>query len=283
MPRTLLTLCLWLTIGPSLWAQGNAVYLMRPDGSDLRKVIRVPGYEDHTAPRFSHDGKRLFFAVAETRQSSKLKRKFYVVDLDGKNLKPIDARMMPDWSPDDKQIAYHVNPGDGEPSHVFVQNLNGEAPTEVAQGKSPRWSPDGSRLAFRDDNMLRMLDLLTHEERELLEAPAEDIYSGYTWSRDGKWIAVTFIPEGKDDFELRIVSTIGPEPTSRTRITGKVGGVIGWSHDGKQLVYESEGQIFLADVDGTAPGRAIAGQQGENRHPDWSPDGKWITFVSDRK
>ena len=56
------------------WAQvpisddPTAVFVMRADGSGVRKVAQVEGFADHAAPRWSHDGKRLLFDAAPTRR-----------------------------------------------------------------------------------------------------------------------------------------------------------------------------------------------------------------------
>ena len=39
---------------------------------------------------------------------------------------------------------------------------------------------------------------------------------------------------------------------------------------------------FIVDVDGNNPSQLIPGQRARSFHPDWSPDGKRVVFVSNR-
>jgi len=50
---------------------------------------------------------------------------------------------------------------------------------------------------------------------------------------------------------------------------------MGWSPDGKVLVYESSGQIYLFDTAANSSKLLVGGHD-----PTWSPDGKWITYRS---
>src|SRR5262249_690600 len=43
--------------------EANAIYVMRPDGGEVRMVARVGPLHAHKFPRWSHDGKRLTFEV----------------------------------------------------------------------------------------------------------------------------------------------------------------------------------------------------------------------------
>src|SRR4051812_48476611 len=43
-----------------------AIYVIKRDGSSLRKVAQVDGYKEHFRPAWSHDGKRLAFDALES-------------------------------------------------------------------------------------------------------------------------------------------------------------------------------------------------------------------------
>ncbi len=252
-----------------------AIFVMKTDGTQVRKVADVPGYDEHTVPRWSHDGRMIAFDASQGPQG---KRSFFVVNADGTGLKELGHDARPDWSPDDKQIAYDVYAGNLE---VHVQNLDGTGRTRFASGVCPRFSPDGSKLAVTDHKMLRVVDLVTGEEIELFDKPFEYLFAGYNWSPDGRWLALSANPGQNAKWKMMLVSSEGEQQGLKLLRESWQGGSISFSPDGKQLVFDDKWKIYTLTLDGGTP-RLVSGQKGKNKDPHWSPDGKWIVFSSDR-
>src|SRR5262249_46610900 len=154
--------------------------VMKPDGTGVRKVVEIPGYSGHGSPRFSHDDKRIAFDAGTGATNT---YKVFVVNIDGTGLREVTQNAMPDWSPDDKQLAYH-NYGAGTQAGVYVCDLNGQGRTFLVEGGSPRWSPDGGRIAFTDWRTVKVLDLVDSEQRILVDQPFERYQIGFDWSPD---------------------------------------------------------------------------------------------------
>ncbi|MEX0678197.1 MAG: hypothetical protein WD063_14030 [Pirellulales bacterium] len=257
----------------------TAVFVMKADGSDVRKVAQVEGYEDHEAPRWSHDGKRLVF---DARNRATRERSCFAVGADGTGLAEVAKGRFADWSPDDRQIAFQVDGADGS-SEIYVQNLDGQGLAKIAEGRSPRWSLDGSVLVHSDRTMLRAVDLLSNEATALLPAPVVKVFDGFAWSPDGKGMAVVVRPAEGAHRQLLFVNPAADNRGVAPRLTNEMGGFISYSPDGKQLIFSDAMQIRIVDVAGDAPARKVAGQVGLNRHPAFSPDAKWIAFSGSRR
>jgi Tol biopolymer transport system component len=256
----------------------SVIYVMRTDGSQLRKLARVEGYVNHASPRWSHDGKFVAFEAAPVDGGP---RRCFVVAADGSNVREIGVGANPAWSPDDKQLAFHEQPAGGPPK-VMVQNVDGEGRQEIGSGMSPRWSPDGSKLAVADGEMVRVIDLVTGEDIALFDAPYYELFHGFSWSPDGKSLAVGVREVEGQSRQLMLVSADGASAGISLRQKCALGGYICYSPDGQQMVYSANDRIQILDVAGNGAARILPGQVRKSRCPDWSPDGKWIVFESER-
>jgi len=257
----------------------NAVFIMQADGSDVRRVIQVEGCYDHSAPRWSYDGKWLTFHAARTNGGG---RRVFVVRVDGSELREIAAGTSPDWSPDDKQVVYQEAPS-GQNPNICVQNLDGRGREVVSHGFSPRWSPDGAVMAISDRRNVQLLDLIGGGETTALEEPVAEVFTGMSWSPDSQTLAVVVRPAESEKRQIRFVSALGSKQGMRIRLKGEMGGVVSFSPDGKRLIYSDSFLLRFVDVEGDSTGRMFPDQKGRCWHPAYSPDGKQIAFVSTRQ
>ncbi len=181
--------------------EGYGIFVVKTDGSELRKVVQVDGYEYHAAPRWSHDGKRLAFDVRNGPDYND--KKIYLVNLDGSGLRPIGFEANCDWSPDDKQIVCSVYGGHRDKEGVYVQNVDGGGREFLVYGGSPRWNADGSKIAYTDWRTLKCLDVSSGEEESLLDVELEERPFHFDWSRDGRRLG--FVARQKGAPTLRAV------------------------------------------------------------------------------
>jgi Tol biopolymer transport system component len=148
------------------------IYVMRPDGSDVRQVATHPhGFARDTAPRFSPDGRRLVFTRTGTQDGVHPEGALFVVRLDGTGLRRLTPFMFwpgdGDWSPDGKRIVFFAastNPNDPNLGaadglgDIFVIGVDGRNLTNLthnwtgrAESYFPVWSPDGKKILFLDN------------------------------------------------------------------------------------------------------------------------------------
>jgi len=134
------------------YPHGQGIYIMRPDGSDIRRVTSLPAHAsfDH-APRFSPDGTRLVF----TRDADG--SALFTTDLNGHTAQITSFAIGAGdavWSPDGQRIVFEAYPDPTSRGDVYVVNSNGKRLrnlTENALGDGsadPVWSPDGSKILF---------------------------------------------------------------------------------------------------------------------------------------
>ncbi len=181
------------------------------------------------------------------------------------------------------KIAYQSNEdGDWE---LFVMRADGKGKKKLTENKAsdeyPRWSYDGKWIAFvsdRDGNKeIYRMEVSSQKTERLTDHPAEDLDPD--WSPKGTHLVLTSKRDGKDDLYLLEIATKKVE-----RLTDNKGrnALASFSPDGKKLAFTSNRlvgwSIYLLDLE-TKETKKIFSGWGACR-PDWSSDGKWLSFVS---
>jgi Tol biopolymer transport system component len=254
--------------------EGAEIYLMNPDGSDVRRLT------DNTVgdafANLSPDGKRVVF------DSDRLSGQFDVSDLflmnaDGSGQTFLTRGSSATWSPDCKDIAYHASAtGTGTPtrrdpgaattdSDIFVANVDdllaGTAqPTDLTNTPDlieddADWSPDGQHIAYTAHN------------------PGDDIPNGNGYLSNSA--------------EIYVINADGTGIPTRLTHNGYEERSVTWSPDGSQLVFScringdrvpnAPFQICVTNADGTGYVQLTNDLAGDLT-PTWSPDGAQILF-----
>ena len=244
-PFALLLAVTWLiaTIvgGRALLADDQyGIFVMKVDGSAVRKIVQVEGYDFHAAPRWSHDGKRLAFDVRNGPDYND--KKIYLINLDGTGLREFGEEANCDWSPDDKQIVCSVYAGHSEQEGVYVQNVDGGGREFLVYGSSPRWNADGSKIAFTDWRTVKCFDVASGEQEMLFDVQLAERPFQFDWSRDGRQIGFIARQQGAATRELYIVNAdeFVHELKPRWSTPLSFPGFVSWSPDGKQLAITPE-------------------------------------------
>ena len=157
-------------------------------------------------------------------------------------------QLFPRFSPDGSHLVYASDEGDSV--ELFVMTVDGGTPLQITRGgpnTEPAWSPDGRWIAYR------------------------------SLSRGGLWLVD---PTGG---ETRQLTDFGTQPA--------------WSPDGRTLVFSHPGKptlgatewpvtydstLWLADVatGATRPLTELAPETGGQGAPAFTPDGRFVVFVT---
>jgi tricorn protease len=234
-------------IGPRLWLVPLAGGLPEP----------LP-MERAAQGSFAPDGKRLAFCRLPLenhnwkRYRGGMANHVWIADLDKKTFRRINDEIVneqyPVWAGND---IYYVSEKDGTANLWRYDPGTGQAVRVTSHTDYDVRSPsgDGQRIVFEYGNSLRIYDCRSGQEQEVTLALASD-----------RIHTRPFIQAGALGRSAQF--SLGPS--------------------GKRLLVEERGQLFTIPAE-KGEVRPVAPAPGSrSKSAAWSPDGKWLAFVSDR-
>jgi len=170
----------------------------------------------------------------------------------------------------------------------------------------PQVSPDGKLLAFvrrvRLNSVLYLCNIETAEEWPIYDGLSKDaqetwaifgVHPGFSWTPDGKNIVISAkgkilkinisTKEAKQiPFKARIKQHITdalrfPQQVAPERFDLKMLRWVTTSPDGKSVVYNALGHLYIKQLPNGEPKRLTTDQHFEF-YPSFSPDGKWVVY-----
>ena len=280
------------------------IFLKNTDGSHRTQLTTGAG--DYYLPAWSPDGKELSYLRLQDQHLDLMLR-----DLKSGEERVISSvrREMGRWSSDNGPLLGNIGPewshdggsvyiadrqfSDGGVGGVYKIGIGTGSRTQItsAPGEqrdfSPRISPDGRTLAF--------VRYFSHGHGELFTVPVSggtptpltndvrDI-QGITWSRDGESIIVC--SNRGSYFQLWSIPAKGGIPVLLPTNTTSATNPFSFHHSGRLGFVDSSENWniwrYAVTQGHLGPRTLLISSSGRNHDPRFSPDGRHITFISDR-
>jgi len=286
--------------GPIAGAQQSAT--PRPIGVD-----DFFGYREAHDPQVSPDGQYVAYTVSSrSLKDDKSETRIYMVPTAGGEAIALTAENVssesPRWSPDGKFLAFLSERNEGKTQIYLLNRLGGEAQrlTDTVQNvESFEWAPDSKRLVLvlRDPSPE---ELEAAANKGKAEGDDKEAGSGKKSKAQPPWVIdrLLFKADTVGYLERRhthlYVFDVASKSLSQVSSGDYDDSDPAWSPDGKMLAFTSNRSkpdpdatynrdIWVVAADSKDKGEhplQVTTHAGEKDHPSWSPDGKWITYVT---
>ncbi len=252
-------------------------------------------------PAISPDGRGVVYNVTTTDLAASRRRTdLWLVAAAGGEPRRLSADSLGGrsarWSPDSRQLAYVTTRG-GTPQ-VWVYDLAGGAPRQLTSlstgADGPVWAPSGRLIAFVSSVYPECADDACNQRRAAEEERRPSrarVYDHLLYRHWSTW-------DDGTRSHLFVVAAEGGTP--RDLLAGKdydtpvppFGGSAdyAWSPDSRELAFTTKvgrdqawstnTDIYTIGVDGGEPVNVTAGMPGADQTPAYSPDGRYLAFLS---
>jgi serine/threonine protein kinase/Tol biopolymer transport system component len=191
-----------------------------------------------------------------------------------------------DWSPDGKTLAFARLEGSDQ-GVIYEFSIDHRTLRQVSfprPGQSdccPKFDPDGRRLAFRRNEV--QIVIVDGRSGAVSSLPARASWPGLTWTADGKSLLFSWFGR-MGEVDLSGATLRSPALESRydildITVRGKLMACVRWEleHSIWSLDLRRSGDRVLA-----GPKTQLITSTSWDDTPQFSPDGKWIAFSSER-
>ncbi|HEV2194317.1 MAG TPA: S9 family peptidase [Candidatus Acidoferrum sp.] len=257
---------------------------------------------DVSQPEVSPEGQWVAYAV-RTRmlKEDKNEQRLWMISTHGGDPLPLTAEGVSSghvrWSPDGRYVSF-LSAREGGKSQVWLlDRRGGEAvrSTDIAQGVDDfEWSPDSTRLVLiLRDPKPEDLEAAKNKEKPAPATPPKPktpppfVIDRLQFKRD----TVGYLDRRRTPlYVFNVASKTTMQITSGDFDDNEPA----WSPDGKSLAFSSnrssdpdanyEAHIWVVAADNTDKGAhltQVSPKPGPDSSPTWSPDGKWIAYVTE--
>lgn len=269
-----------------------SLFLLSTKTGEKQRLTNPPAqYSGDRDPVFSPDGKTLAFA----RMSAVDVEDVYLLPVAGGEPQRLtfDDKFLGglNWTADGREIVFSsTRSGDSNLWRIPVSGGTPQSLSGVGTGaSSPSISRQGNRLAYMqsltDSNIWRV-EISNHKARvnsptKLISSTLPDYSPDF--SPDGK--KIVFGSNRSGSTEIWLADNDGSNPLQLTSNGGPTTFSPRFSSDNRRIVFDSrpEGNadIFIINTEGASP-RRLTTENSEDILPNWSRNGQWIYYCSNR-
>jgi Tol biopolymer transport system component/DNA-binding winged helix-turn-helix (wHTH) protein len=266
----------------------SSIFLLAYKDRRARRITEPAPLNRDWGPAFSPDGQSLAFV--RTNETG-LPENILVMPVQGGESRVVVTFYngilgSPAWTHDGQSLVFASG---AEPGLLRAPVFGGDQIRPIAEAGTPAWHPTiarkGYALAFQKvTQAISVWELNPNQGKPkshgvvISESGRNE---GAQLSPDGKKIA--FISNRSGGLDLWISDRDGSNPLPVTGM-GNVG-TPRWSPNGKSIAFDEgwrdRGAVFVVDVPGGVP-RPVAQNDSDNLVPNWSRDGRWVYFASNR-
>ena len=223
--------------GPDDPAYGTDLYLMKPDGTEQRKLLThaAPG-ETLTEPAWSSDGSMIYFTQRSPTGDYRIER----VRLDGsERAVVVEQAQSPTLSADGQQLVYMSLSDPAQLMKLMVARPDGSNPQPLLPAQTfqtlaaPRFGPTGNQIVF---------------SAVPSNAPTPSQSSRESFDPLG-WLRPRVAKAHGVPWDLWLVNADGSNLRQLTQLK-EDNPVATWSPDGAWIGFKGEMGLYIVDVDG---------------------------------
>lgn len=280
---------------------GTDVYVMASNGGEPRRLTYHPA-ADHVLDWFP-DGQRILFR--SRREYPYRAEQIYSVDLGGRlpERLPVDRAGLTAVSPDGTRIAYNRISREfrtwkryqgGMAQDIWMGSLLNKDYKRITDWPGtdsfPMWQDDAIYfISDREHGRLNIYkyDLNSGQASAMTEYTDYDVKfpsigPGMIVYQYGERLHLLSLKSGRtQELDVRIMTEQIPVREGLVE-PEKYLGSFGVSPTGKRVVVESRGEILNLAAEAGEPINLSMTSGSREKNPAWSPDGRWIAFISDR-